>query len=319
MPHQVPADLRRAIVELETRVESTFNNFRGEIDGRRVDDNAIAEILRTSDDADERPRRVGGVEADRSRGRRPASASSPASATRPRATLGLRDHFALALATGELDEDRLFATLDDVDRATAAPFAEWKHDARRSARDALRLSPSTTSGPGTTTTRSSRTPPAAGAIALDHLFADADLEALTVRTYDGLGLDVRSVLDHSDLYARDGKSQHAFCIDIDRDGDVRVLCNVEPSERWMDTMLHEFGHAIYDRECDRDAAVARARRRARAHHRGHRHAHAAGCRATRRGCARWPAVADADGRRRSRPRSPTRDAPRSSCSPAGCW
>jgi peptidyl-dipeptidase A len=31
---------------------------------------------------------------------------------------------------------------------------------------------------------------------------------------------------------------------------VRVLCNVERSERWMDTMLHEFGHAIYDRECD---------------------------------------------------------------------
>jgi peptidyl-dipeptidase A len=29
-----------------------------------------------------------------------------------------------------------------------------------------------------------------------------------------------------------------------------VLCNVEPSERWMDTMLHEFGHAIYDRESD---------------------------------------------------------------------
>ena len=103
-----------------------------------------------------------------------------------------------------------------------------------------------------------QSPPAAGAIAIDHLFVDADLEALTLRTYDGLGLDVRPVLAHSDLYARAGKSQHAFCIDIDRDGDVRVLCNVEPSERWMDTMLHEFGHAIYDRECDRIAALAGA-------------------------------------------------------------
>ena len=63
---------------------------------------------------------------------------------------------------------------------------------------------------------------------------------------------MRPVFGHSDLYARDGKSQHAFCIDIDRSGDVRVLCNVEPSERWMDTMLHEFGHAIYDRECDHE-------------------------------------------------------------------
>ena len=34
-------------------------------------------------------------------------------------------------------------------------------------------------------------------------------------------------------------------------GDVRVLCNIEPSERWMETMLHEFGHATYDREYDR--------------------------------------------------------------------
>ena len=52
-----------------------------------------------------------------------------------------------------------------------------------------------------------QTPPAEGAIDIDHLFADADLEALTVRTYDGLGLDVRAVLDRSDLYSRDVKSQ----------------------------------------------------------------------------------------------------------------
>src|SRR3954451_10637900 len=54
VPQQVPPDQRRAIVELETRVESAFNNFRGEIDGRRVDDNVIAEILRAGDDVAER-------------------------------------------------------------------------------------------------------------------------------------------------------------------------------------------------------------------------------------------------------------------------
>ena len=164
--------------------------------------------------------------------------------------LGYRDHFALALATGELDEERLFATLDDVDRATAAPFAAWKARARRSRSPGDSGARPTSSGRGISTTRSSRARRRRARSSLDHLFVDADLEALTLRTYDGLGLDVRPVLEHSDLYARDGKSQHAFCIDIDRAGDVRVLCNVEPSERWMDTMLHEFGHAIYDRECD---------------------------------------------------------------------
>ena len=132
--------------------------------------------------------------------------------------LGARDHFALALATGELDEDRLFATLDDVDRATAAPFAEWKQTVDEQLASALRVRATTELRPWHYDDPFFQTPPAEGAVAIDHLFADADLEALTVRTYDGLGLDVRSVLDHSDLYAREGKSQHAFCIDIDRVG-----------------------------------------------------------------------------------------------------
>ncbi|MET0896191.1 MAG: M3 family metallopeptidase, partial [Acidimicrobiia bacterium] len=248
VPHQVPAELRRAIVELETQVESTFNNFRGTINGRRVDDNEINEILRASDDDDERRRaweaskQIGPVVADRLR--RLVRLRNEAARS-----LGYRDHFALALATSELDETRLLATLDDVDRATREPFTEWKAalDESLAARFGCRaddLRPWHFDDPFF------QSPPAEGAVNLDHLFSGADLEALTLRTYDGLGLDVRAVLARSDLYAKDGKSQHAFCIDIDRAGDVRVLCNVEPSERWMDTMLHEFGHAIYDRECD---------------------------------------------------------------------
>jgi peptidyl-dipeptidase A len=34
---------------------------------------------------------------------------------------------------------------------------------------------------------------------------------------------------------------------VGRFDDVRVLCNVTPNERWMGTLLHEFGHAVYDR------------------------------------------------------------------------
>jgi peptidyl-dipeptidase A len=54
------------------------------------------------------------------------------------------------------------------------------------------------------------------------------------------------VLERSDLLPRDGKCQHAFCIDIDRAGDTRVLANVVPGQYWMDTMLHELGHATFD-------------------------------------------------------------------------
>jgi peptidyl-dipeptidase A len=62
-------------------------------------------------------------------------------------------------------------------------------------------------------------------------------------------LDVRGVLASSYLYGRPGKNQHGFCLSVGREypHDVRVLANVRPDAYWMDTMLHEFGHAVYDR------------------------------------------------------------------------
>jgi peptidyl-dipeptidase A len=245
-PHQIPEDLRRHLVEGETAIEATFNTFRGELAGERVDDNTILEILRSSDDSElrrqawETSKQIGAEVADQVRDL--ARVRNEAARA-----LGYRDHFALALATGEMEEERLLATLDEVDRHTAAPFAKWK--ATADATLATRF------GCGVGELRPwhldepfFQDPPASSAVDLDPVFAERDLEALTLRTYDGLGLDVRAVLERSDLYARDGKSQHAFCIDMDREGDVRVLCNVQPNERWADTMLHEFGHGIYDRE-----------------------------------------------------------------------
>jgi peptidyl-dipeptidase A len=84
---------------------------------------------------------------------------------------------------------------------------------------------------------------------VDRFFRDGDLEDLTRSTYDSLGLDVRGVLARSDLYGRPGKNQHAFCLSVGREYpyDVRVLANVRPDAYWMNTMLHEFGHAVYDR------------------------------------------------------------------------
>jgi peptidyl-dipeptidase A len=83
----------------------------------------------------------------------------------------------------------------------------------------------------------------------DRYFRDKDLESLTRRTFDNMGLEVRDVLARSDLYERAGKSQHAFCLRVGRSYpyDVRVLANIRPDSYWMDTMLHEFGHAVYDK------------------------------------------------------------------------
>ena len=71
------------------------------------------------------------------------------------------------------------------------------------------------------------------------------------RLFVDQGHDVDAVLARSDLFPRPGKDQHAFQLTVDRADDVRVLCNVAPTVRWLETTLHELGHAVYDLGIDR--------------------------------------------------------------------
>lgn len=91
---------------------------------------------------------------------------------------------------------------------------------------------------------------------LDKYYKDKDLVKLTADYYASLGMDVKDIIDRSDLFEKKGKNQHAFCIDMDNEGDVRVLCNVKPNYKWMNTMLHEFGHGVYDKYISRDLPLA---------------------------------------------------------------
>jgi peptidyl-dipeptidase A len=244
LPHQVPDSLRARIVELEASVEARFSRHRGVIRGNQVNDNEIKRVLRESDDSDERreaweaAKTVGAAVADDVR--RLARLRNEAARS-----LGQRDWFALSLATDELDEGKLLDTLSAADRVTAEPFERWKRAlddrlAERFHRDVSELRPWHYADPFF------QEAPVEGSVDLDPLFKGKDIVALARRTFEGIGIDVAGILERSDLFPRPGKSQHAFCLDVDRGGDVRVLANVVDNQDWADTMLHELGHAIYD-------------------------------------------------------------------------
>jgi peptidyl-dipeptidase A len=251
LPHQAPAALRRRIVELQASVESRFVTHRGVVGGAEVSDNEIKRILRTSDDVAERreaweaSKTVGAAVADdvRELARLRNEAARAA---------GRRDWFELSIATMEMDEARLFATLAEADRATGAAFDRWKGglDESLAARFGCavpELRPWHYADPFF------QEVPPDGGVDLDGLFADRDLVDLTRRTFDGLGLETDAILHRSDLFPRERKCQHAFCLDVDRVGDIRVLCNVVPNADWMDTMLHELGHGVFS--AGHDAAL----------------------------------------------------------------
>src|SRR5262249_23153165 len=90
----------------------------------------------------------------------------------------------------------------------------------------------------------------AAEVNLDRWFENRDLEQLTRDYFRAVGFDIEELISRSDLYERPGKCQHAFCMTVDRGLDIRVLCNVRPNEMWMGTLLHEFGHAVYDQNLD---------------------------------------------------------------------
>jgi peptidyl-dipeptidase A len=243
LEHQLPDDLRSRIVELESSVDMRFSRHRGVVRGETLDDTEIKKILRQSDDPAERRE---AWEASKTVGAEVASDVRELARLRNEAArgLGYRDWFALSLATDELDEQKLIETLAEADRVTAEPFVRWKGalDDKLAARFGCAISdlrPWHYADPFF-----QETPPD-GAVDLDPLFAGEDLVALAQRTFEGIGLEVAGILARSDLYPRDGKNQHAFCIDIDRRSDVRILANTVETHDCADTMLHELGHGVY--------------------------------------------------------------------------
>jgi peptidyl-dipeptidase A len=244
LSHQIPDDLRARIVDLESSVDMRFSRHRGVVRGAEVGDTEIKRILRHSDDAEERRE---AWEASKTVGAEVADDVRELARLRNEAARGLghRDWFALSLFANEFDEDKLLETLGEADRATAATFSRWKDtlDERLGARFACpvgELRPWHYADPFF------QEPPPDGAVDLDPYVEGRDVVELSRRTFDGAGLEVGGILGRSDLFPRDGKNQHAFCIDVDRKGDVRVLANLVSTHDSADTMLHELGHGVYD-------------------------------------------------------------------------
>jgi peptidyl-dipeptidase A len=245
---QIPPGMIERQVGLEKRLEAAFTNFRAELDGERVTDNRIIDLLVGSDDAALRRRaweaskQVGAeVEADllelvrlRNEGAR---------------RVGFANYHVMNLELDELDPAWLFDLLDRLERDTQPLWDAYKGgvDTRLAGRFGCAVAdlrpwhyadPFFQQAPATE-------------VDLAGVYANQDLEALTERFFGAIGFGIADLLKIADLYERPGKNQHAFCMSVDRGDDIRVLCNNKPNEKWMGTMLHEYGHAVYDKHVDK--------------------------------------------------------------------
>jgi peptidyl-dipeptidase A len=238
------------LTELEALLRNHYYNFRGQMDGEAKSDNELDSILADSHD----PAEVKAAwEASKQVGVEAAGLIRQLAHVRNAAARaqGFRDHFQKALRLDEIDEDMLLRVFKELEAASEGPYAALKNELDRRRASLFGIQPDDLR-PWHFGDPFFQRVPKTGTIDMDALFTDKDPTALATTTYDGLGIEVRDILARSDLYPRPGKNQHAFCIDIDRSGDVRTLNNLLPNLRWNATLHHELGHAAYDIHIDPD-------------------------------------------------------------------
>ena len=231
------------LVDTERRVESLYNTYRPLLNGEPVGDNAVRDILRSSTDNTLRQQ---AWEASKEIGSQVVTDVLRLVALRNREAvrLGYPNYYAMSLSLQEQEQDTLFALLDDLAEKTTPLFNAYKSglDTELAAKfgiDVADLRPYHYSDPFFQEAPQ-------GEVDFDTFYAGKNLETLTGQFFAAIGLEIKDILTRSDLYERENKNQHAFCLHVGRFDDVRVLCNCTESERWMGTMLHEFGHAVHD-------------------------------------------------------------------------
>jgi peptidyl-dipeptidase A len=240
---QLDAELLKKMTAKANAIEKAFNVYRAKVDGKEMTDSEVRKVLKDSKDSARRKavweasKGVGGmVEADL----KELVKLRNEAATK----LGFKDFHVMSLHLNEQDQAKVIALFDELDELTREPFAQAKAeiDAKLAADCGVRVE---ALRPWHYQDPFFQESPAIFKVNLDDVYAKVDILKLCRDFYAGIDLPIDDVIARSDLYEKKGKSPHAFCTDIDREGDVRVLANIVPNEYWMGTMLHELGHAVY--------------------------------------------------------------------------
>ncbi|MFQ5603997.1 MAG: M2 family metallopeptidase [bacterium] len=242
---QIDEDKLKQMIDFQSELEKKYNTFRAEIDGKKLTDNEIEDLLKNSTDSAQlkkawlASKKIGEVVA--------ADVLKLVKMRNEAAQeLGFDNYHTMQLSLSEQDPEEIESLFNELDTLTRDSFAEVKSDVDNYLAARYQI-PKEQLKPWHYQNRFFQEAPRIYPVDLDKLFQNKDVVEITKSYYASLGLPIDDLIAKSDLFEKEGKYQHAYCIDIDKQGDVRVVCNVKPNYNWMNTMLHEFGHAVYDK------------------------------------------------------------------------
>lgn len=246
--NQVSKDLLEKKIKMETDLEMKYSNFRADFNGKKVSDNEIEGVLSSSTNSKELE---AAWKAHKMIGQEVSADVIAIVKLRNQIAkeLGYENYHTMNMTLSEQNPTEILTLFNELDSLTRDAFAELKGDidtyfAKRYGIAKEKLMPWHYQN------RFFQEAPKIYDVDLDQFYSDKNLVDLTAKYFNGINLNVDELIKKSDLFEKQGKNQHAYCTDIDRNGDVRVLCNVKPTMSWMNTMLHEYGHAVYSRYYD---------------------------------------------------------------------
>ena len=236
------------VTTMSANIEKKFNVFRTEYKDKRLTDNDILEILKKSTDSAE----LEGIwTAQKKIALEVATELKDLVKLRNEIAkeLGFKNYHDMSLRLSEQDPEAILKLFNELDDLTKDMFKVQKEVVDKVFSEKYKISKEELK-PWHYQDLFFQKAPSIYKVDLDKFFKGKNLEEITTKFYASIGLDITDVLKRSDLYQKEGKSQHAYCISINRGDDIRVLCNNVDNYMWMSTMLHEFGHSLYDKYVD---------------------------------------------------------------------
>lgn len=238
------------LTDMVSQIEVKYSNFRAKVDNKMLTDNDVEEILKKSTNSDELKKvwlahkEIG-----------PLVANDILAVVKLRnevaRELGFTNYHEMSLKLSEQDPNDISRLFDELDQLTRDEYIKLKNEIDTYLANRLKIKPEELM-PWHYQNRFFQEAPHIFEVDFDKYYKNQDIVKLTEKYYASIGLPIDDIVARSDLYEKPNKNQHAYCINIDRENDIRVLCNVRPNARWMETMLHEYGHALYEKHYSKD-------------------------------------------------------------------
>lgn len=254
LSNQADPKMLEEMINMATEIDRQFSVFRASVKGKQMSDNDIEDILSTSTNSKEveeawtEVKKLGPVVSD-------DIIALVKKRNELAESLGFNNYHEMSLMLSDQDPEEISKLFDELDALTRDSFIELKGEIDEYLAKKFNIKKEDLR-PWHYQNRFFQEAPKMYEIDLDSYYKDQNIEKLTTDYYASIGLDITDMIANSDLYEKEGKNQHAYCIDVDRDGDIRVLCNVKPNYNWMNTMMHEYGHAVYNKYIDRELPFA---------------------------------------------------------------